>query len=261
MAENLEFDDEASRLVEEFNCSKGATERRRRITAALDVQQGDVILDVGSGPGNQAFELSSVVGPSGRIHGVDPADSAIAIASKRCSELSNVQFDIGDVAKLPFESESFDAVMSSQVFEYLEGIGEALSEVYRVLKPGGTVLIHDTDWGALLWHASDAARMSRILQVWEGHLTHPSLPQSLRRKLIDAGFAEVRAEPVVQLETEFERGSVSDILMQFVVGYVESQGIPSAEATAWKEDLETLGATGDYFFNSNEYIFTGRKPA
>ncbi len=261
MAENLEFDDETSRMVEEFNASRGATERRRRITAALDVHPGDVILDVGSGPGHQVFELSSVVGPNGRVHGVDPAESAIAIASNRCSGLSNVQFDIGDVAKLPFDNETFNAVLSSQVFEYLGGLGEALSEIYRVLKPGGLVLIHDTDWGALLWHSSDTERMSRIMQVWDGHLVDPSLPQSLGSKLKGAGFAEVRAEAVIQLETEFERGSVSDILMRFLVGYVESQGIPATEATAWKEDLEKLGATGDYFFNSNEYIFTGRKPA
>jgi SAM-dependent methyltransferase len=172
-----------------------------------------------------------------------------------------VQFDIGDAATLPFENETFDAVMSSQVFEYLDRTGEALSEIFRVLKPGGLVLIHDTDWGALLWHSSDAERMSRILQVWDGHLADPSLPQSLGSRLKAAGFAEVGAEPYIQLETELERGSVSDILMQFIVGYVESQGVPAADAIAWKEDLEKLGTAGAYFFNSNEYIFTGRKPA
>ena len=183
MAENLEFDDETSRLVEKFNASKGAKNRRDRITAALDVKPGDVILDVGSGPGNQVFELSPVVGPNGRVHGVDPAESAISIASRRCSGLSNVQFDVGDAAKLPYENETFDAVLSSQVFEYLDDLGGSLSEINRVLKPNGLVLIHDTDWGALLWHSSDAARMSRILEVWDGHLAHPSLPQTLGRKL------------------------------------------------------------------------------
>lgn len=259
MQEILEFDDETSRVVEAFNASKGATERRRRIITTLALQAGEVILDVGSGPGHQAFEMSSVVGPSGRIYGIDPAESAIAIASRRCSGLSNVRFELGDAAQLSFENETFDAVMSSQVFEYLESVSDGLREMYRVLRPGGRVLIHDTDWGALLWRSSDEERMARVMEVWDRHLTDPCLPQTLQPKLRDAGFSDIKVEPFVQLETDFDPGSVSGVLMEFIVGYVESQGIPASEAGAWKADLENRGAAGDYFFSSNEYIFVGRK--
>lgn len=261
MDEILEFDDETSRVVEEFNASAGAIERRRRITAALQLEAGEVILDVGSGPGHQAYEMASIVGPSGRVHGIDPAESAIAIASRRCSQLSNVHFETGEAAQLPFEDGTFDAVMSSQVCEYLDDVETGLREIYRVLNPEGRVLIHDTDWGALLWRSSDADRMSRVMEVWDRHLTDPSLPQTLRSKLRDAGFDRIKVEPIVQLETEFDTGSVSGVLMKFIAGYVESQGISAEEAVAWKADLENLGNAGDYFFSSNEYIFTARKPA
>jgi ubiquinone/menaquinone biosynthesis C-methylase UbiE len=256
----LEFDDETSRVVEEFNASHGAIERRRRIMATLALQAGEAILDVGSGPGHQVFEMSSIVGPDGRVHGVDPAESAIAIASRRCLGLSNVHFKLGDVAQLPFDDKAFDAVMSSQVFEYLENVSGGLQEIYRVLRPGGRVLIHDTDWGSLLWRSSNAPRMARVMEVWDKHLSDPHLPQTLAPKLRDAGFCDIKAEPTVQLETEFDPGSVSGVLMRFIVGYVESQGISASETSAWKEDLENLGAGGDYFFSSNEYIFVGRKP-
>ena len=168
LEDNLEFDDETSRLVEEFNCSEGAKERRRKIIVAMALQAGEAILDVGSGPGNQAFEMSSIVGPTGRVQGIDPAESAIAIACRRCSGLSNVQFELGEVAKLPFDDNTFDAVMSSQVFEYLDNVSDGLQEIYRVLRPGGRLLIHDTDWGALLWRSSDAERMARVMQVFDG---------------------------------------------------------------------------------------------
>src|SRR5262249_533944 len=137
-------------LVEEFNASAGATARRARILQALALQPGDHVLDVGSGPGHQAFEMSSVVGGTGRIAGVDAADSAIEIARRRCATLPNVRFQRGEAAHLPFDDATFDAVMSSQVFEYLNDVGSALAEMFRVLKPEGRVLIHDTDWGALL---------------------------------------------------------------------------------------------------------------
>ena len=260
MEDILEFDDETSRVVEEFNASQGAIERRRRITATLALQPGEAILDVGSGPGNQVFEMAPIIGPEGRVQGIDPAESAIAIASRRCSGLSNVQFELGEAAQLPFDDKTFDAVMSSQVFEYLDNVSGGLQEMYRVLRPGGRVLIHDTDWGTLLWRSSDAQRMARVMVVWDKHLTDPHLPQTLASKLRDAGFGDIKAEPIVQLETEFDPGSVSGVLMRIIVGYVESQGIPAAEASAWKEDLENLGAAGDYLFSSNEYVFVGRKP-
>jgi arsenite methyltransferase len=256
----LEFDDETSRVVEEFNTSRGAIKRRRRIMATLALQAGEAILDVGSGPGHQVFEMSSIVGPDGRVQGVDPAESAIAIASRRCLGLSNVHFELGDVSRLPFDDNTFDAVMTSQVFEYLENVSGGLQEIYRVLRPGGRVLVHDTDWGSLLWRSSNAQRMARVMAVWDRHLSDPHLPQTLAPKLREAGFRDIKAEPIIQLETEFDPGSVSGVLMRFIVGYVESQGVSASEASAWKEDLENLGAAGDYFFCSNEYIFAGRKP-
>ena len=256
----LEFDEEGSRLVEEFNASAGAKARRARILVALDLTPGCRVLDVGSGPGHQAFEVSSVVGSGGRVDGVDPADSAIAIARRRRSDLINVNFQAGEATKLPFGDSIFDAAMSSQVFEYLEDVPGALAEMFRVLKSGGRVLIHDTDWGATLWRSSDEERMARIMRVWGGHLADPHLPQTLSQRLAAAGFGNVRAEAIVQLEIDYDPSSVSAILMKFVVDYATSHGISKDEADAWANDLRELSSRNDYFFSSNEYILTGIKP-
>jgi len=60
-----EFDDEFLRLVEEFNTSAGAVERRSRILGALDLRPGDHVLDVGAGPGHQVAEIAPTVAPGG----------------------------------------------------------------------------------------------------------------------------------------------------------------------------------------------------
>jgi ubiquinone/menaquinone biosynthesis C-methylase UbiE len=255
----LEFDDDLSLLVEEFNASSHAIERRARILAALALQTGDRVLDIGSGPGNQAFELSPVVGSTGRIDGVDIAESALEIAQNRCSELDNVCFRLGDATRLPFDDRSFNAVMSSQVFEYLDDVAGGLAEIFRVLKPGGRALIHDTDWGTTLLHSSNPGRMARILEIWDDHLADPHLPQTLGRKLADAGFTNVTIEAIVQIDTKYDRSSVSTILLKFVGDYAISQGITQEEADAWMDDLKILASRGDFFCSWTEYIFTACK--
>jgi len=256
----LQFDEATSRLMEEFNASAGATRRRRRLLEVLALKPGEHVLDVGPGPGHYAFEMASAVGDSGRVAGVDNAEDSIGTAQRRCSGLANVGFHLGDAVALPFGEATFDAAISTQTFEYLPDVGAALAEMFRVLKPGGRVLIHDTEWGAWAWHASDRARMNRIMEVWDNHLADPHLPRTLGSKLNAAGFADVGVEPLVHVETTYDPASMSAILIRFVAGYVTSQGVPDSEAAAWADDLRALGSRGEYFFSSNEYIFTGITP-
>jgi SAM-dependent methyltransferase len=256
----LEFDEATSRLMEEFNASAGATRRRARLLEVLALKPGEQVLDVGSGPGHYAFDMASAVGDAGRVAGVDRAQDSIETARRRCSGLANVGFHLGDAVALPFGEATFDAALSTQTFEYLPDVGAALAEVFRVLKPGGRVLIHDTEWGAWAWHSSDRARMDRIMAVWDKHLADPHLPQTLGAKLAAAGFMDIGVEPLVHVETTYDPASMSAILTKFVAGYVTSQGVPESEAADWADDLRALGSKGEYFFSSNEYIFTGVKP-
>jgi ubiquinone/menaquinone biosynthesis C-methylase UbiE len=256
----LQFDDETSRLMEEFNASAGAAARRARLLEVLALKPGEHVLDVGPGPGHYAFEMSASVGDAGRVAGIDTSENSIETAKRRCSGLANVSFYLGDAVDLPFAEATFDAAISTQTFEYLPNVGAALAEVFRVLKPGGRVLIHDTEWGAWAWHSSDRARMNRIMEVWDNHLADPHLPRTLGSKLTAAGFEDVAVEPLVHVETTYDPASMSAILIKFIAGYVTSQGIPESEATAWADDLRALGSGGEYFFSSNEYIFTGIKP-
>lgn len=256
----LEFDDDFAVLMEEFNISAGATERRKRISAALGLKPGMHVLDVGSGPGHQAFEMAQVVGSEGHVEGVDSAEGSVDTGTRRCSGFDNVNFTLGDAYNLPYDTSTFDVAMSSQVFEYLDDIPKALGEMFRVLKPGGRVLLHGTGWGALLWHSNDPDCMARILKIWDGHLADPRMCETMAKKLSDTGFVGINAEPIVHVETSYDQSSMSAILTKFVSGYVVSQGVPEVEADSWADELRQRGEDGEYFFSSNEYMFTGGKP-
>jgi SAM-dependent methyltransferase len=256
----LEYGDEASRLVEAINTVPDTIGRRQAILRALNLKTGERVLDVGSGPGHQALEMSPMVGPSGKIDGVDISESMLQIARARCDGVSNIEFHQGDAVNLPFQAGSFDAVMSSMVFEYLPDVPAALREVHRVLKPGGRVVIHDCDWSAILWRSSDPDRMARMLKTWDNHLQDKNLPQTLNTKLRDAGFRQGDHSVYVMFNPMLNENTLSHTLIKFVTGYNASQGFDQAEIDAWVDDLYRLGAAGDYFFSSNEYIMVGWKP-
>jgi ubiquinone/menaquinone biosynthesis C-methylase UbiE len=261
MATGLQFDDEGSRLVEAINMTPGIVARRRAMLHALALSPGERVLEVGSGPGHLALEMASAVGLAGRIDGLDNSAHMLAMAQRRCADQPAVAFHLGDATRLPFPANHFDAAVSSQVFAYLSDVPTALAELYRVLHPGGRVLIQDTDWDSIVWYSTDRARMQRILAAACQHLVDPYLPQTLAAKLKQAGFLLHHQDIIPQFNPEYGSNTFSHWLIELIVAFVGGQdGITREEAEAWAADLRKLGEDGAYFFSLNEYLFLACKP-
>jgi len=101
-----------------------------------------MILDVACGPGFLVRELASR-SPSFRVTGIDTSKYGIRLARKNSEGFTNTQFLVGSVYQLPFPSESFDLVMCKDSFHHFNNPCRALAEMWRVLKPLGTLYLHD----------------------------------------------------------------------------------------------------------------------
>jgi SAM-dependent methyltransferase len=257
----LQFDDETSRRVETAYLTPDVVEQRRLVVEMLAPEQGEDALDIGSGPGLLACDLAEAVGETGTVVGVDPSESMLALSAQREPSAGSaaMSFSEGDALKLPFDDESFDIAVSTQVYEYVEEIEAALADAHRVLRPGGRLLVLDTDWDSIVWHSSDDERMRRVLAVWDDHLAHPGLPRRLTGLLRGAGF-EVETPTVLPiLNAGYEPRTYSGGAIGFVSAFVaDRQGISKEEAAAWADDLTGLGE--DYFFSINRNHFLARKP-
>jgi len=109
------------------------------------LEPGEVVLDVGSGAGTDSLVAAQMVGPEGRVTGIDMTPEMLAKAKAAAGEMkaTNVEFVAGEAERLPFEDESFDVVISNGVIDLIPDKDAVFSEIHRVLRPGGRIQIAD----------------------------------------------------------------------------------------------------------------------
>jgi ubiquinone/menaquinone biosynthesis C-methylase UbiE len=256
----LRFDEAVSHRVQASYVTPEMVEQRRVVRAALNLQPGEDVLDIGSGPGLLAYEMAAEVGPHGSVRGIDPSDSMLAIAQRRQRPAiaAPVAFATGDAAALPFANDTFDAVVATQVYEYVSDVPLALGQAHRVLRPAGRLLILDTDWDSIVWHSSEPDRMQRVLAAWDEHIVDPYLPRRLTPLLEDAGFVQTRCTAFPVLNAGYDPNAFSASLIDMIAAFIPGRrGLTEADAAAWTEDLSALGR--DYFFSLNRYLFLAVK--
>lgn len=159
----------------------GSFARRVVLPWALDGHQliGDV-LEIGSGNGAM-IEGSARLFPSARLTGTDVDDSMVAAARARLAHHENARVERADVTALPFEDVSFDAGTSYLMLHHVVAWQEALGEVWRVLKPGGTFIGYDlTD-----------TRIARLVHRLDGSPHRIIAPAEMHDGLVCAGFVDV----------------------------------------------------------------------
>jgi SAM-dependent methyltransferase len=114
-------------------------------TQFAKIKKGDVVIDLGSGAGNDCFIARHETGEAGKVIGIDFTEAMIqkARANAEKLQLRNVEFRQGDIEKLPVSADTADVVISNCVLNLVPDKEESLKEIYRVLKPGGHFSISD----------------------------------------------------------------------------------------------------------------------
>lgn len=256
----MTYDDAAAeRLEAVYRCADMVAQRQETLRR-LALRPGERVLDIGSGPGFLCQEMADIVGPSGAVRGVDISGDMVrrAVARNDRDWLSYVE---GDAQGLPCRDGAFDAVVSTQVAEYVHDIARFCAEARRVLRPGGRGLIIATDWETVAWHSDVTARMRRVLDAFRPHCADPVLPRTLVPHLRQAGLKVTDVAVFMIVNTQWDEKSYSRYAAPFIAAYVRSQGsLPDAELEAWEAELEALGRDGRYWFTSCRVIFEVARP-
>ena len=158
-------------------------------TRHAGIKDGNVVLDLGSGAGIDAFVARQSVGKSGRVIGVDLTEAMVARARTTAAKLGygNVEFRLGEIERLPVENDSVDVVISNCVLNLVPDKARAFAETLRVLRPGGHFCVSDViATGAL----PDGIRRAAALYVG---CVAGALPETDYLAVIrEAGFGDFR---------------------------------------------------------------------
>jgi arsenite methyltransferase len=157
-------------------------------TAVADLHPGEVVLDLGSGGGEDVFISAERVGPEGRAYGVDMTDEMLVLARRNQREagLDNVEFLKGTIEDVPLADDSVDVVISNCVINLSADKPSVFRESARVLRPGGRFAVTDIIADAGM---DDETRAD--LAKWAGCLAGALTQDEFRSELVAAGFEEV----------------------------------------------------------------------
>ncbi|MEX0885762.1 MAG: arsenite methyltransferase [Phycisphaeraceae bacterium] len=160
--------------------------------AAAALKPGETVLDLGSGAGIDCLLAARQVGPGGRVIGVDMTPDMVeaARANVRKAGAENVTIHEGQIERLPIEDASVDVVISNCVVNLSPDKPAVWREVYRVLRPGGRVVISDV----VATKPLPAAVRDRP-ELLCGCVSGAASFEELERWLAETGFVEVRLEP------------------------------------------------------------------
>ena len=252
------YDEDMARQQEKLAATQDMTVQRGIMLNELNLKDGEHVLDVGSGNGIFAREMLEIVGESGHVCGVDSSEPMVNMATALCP---GGQFLQGDATDLPFEDSSFDVVTASQLLCFVSAIDKALSEMFRALKPGGRLIILDSDWGSLVWNCSDRSLMDRVLRMMTGVYADAHVPRTLSRRLIAAGFQITDRRTFSVLNWELGEDTYAQQIMGFLGPMMEaSTDFTKDDWEAWRDDQKATAEAGEFMFSANRYVFSAMKP-
>eukprot|EP00927_Polykrikos_kofoidii_P049084 TRINITY_DN43215_c0_g1_i1.p1 TRINITY_DN43215_c0_g1~~TRINITY_DN43215_c0_g1_i1.p1 ORF type:complete len:366 (+),score=61.79 TRINITY_DN43215_c0_g1_i1:77-1099(+) len=239
--------------------------QRRAMLSMLGLSDGQRVLDVGCGPGLMLQELAVEVGHKGRAEGVDTSQAMCDVASARLASVPNASVKIGSATELGFPDETFDAVVLSQVLLYVQDVPLALAEVRRVLRPGGRLIICDTDWDSLVVNTGDKPQFERIRTACCSTFVDAHLPPKLPGLLTSGGFTidAVRTVPMIGAGNVPSDGSsfMSHWAFEVVEEKARSYGLPESEIRAWNQEQHALSQRGAFFACVHRFLFLACKPS
>jgi SAM-dependent methyltransferase len=195
-----------------------------------ELQQGETVLDLGSGGGIDVLMATRYVGETGKVYGLDMTDEMLALANENKQKMgvANVEFLKGYIEEIPLKDEAVDVIMSNCVINLTEDKEKALAEAYRVLKKGGRLAIAD-----IVTIKDIPEDIKKKAAMWSSCLGGTLSIEDYESILKKVGFTNLVIEPVQIYNKEFITGMASCSCFEPLIAEVNLDAIDGAFASAY----------------------------
>jgi SAM-dependent methyltransferase len=178
--------------------------------ALASLKEGETVIDLGSGAGFDCFLAARAVGKSGRVIGVDMTPEMLdkARSNARRGGYGNVDFRLGEIENLPVADNTADIIISNCVINLAPDKERVFQEAFRVLKPGGRLMVSDL---VLLRHLP--ADLKESIEAYVGCIAGASLKDDYLGAVKNAGFADIRIvdETIFPVQDMIDHPSVKEL--------------------------------------------------
>jgi ubiquinone/menaquinone biosynthesis C-methylase UbiE len=244
-------------FLDEVNKIPGVSAWKSAIVDGLRLQPGAKVLDLGCGMGADAFYLAARVGPNGHVTGVDFSETLIAEAVRRGAGRNlSATFEVGDAQALRFADHAFDAVRTERMLMHVPNAQQALSEMARVLRPGGRMAVQDFDWECQFCDSPYKDTTRKIALSFCDGLKNGWIGRRLPRLFREVGMTGVS----VSFQTITVTYDFLHLLLGGHVARAVSGGVLSEqEADLWWASLAQANEEGTFFYGLTAFIVSGAK--
>lgn len=258
-AAGIRFDEKTAQQLSMIYQTDDIREMQRQYRVWFDPRPGEKILDVGCGTGINDIGLSKLVGPSGKIVGIDNSEAMLAVARAKAAA-PNIEYQLKSVEEMDFPEDSFDGVVCTQVLGYVSAPVQVIRSMLRVVKPGGRVFISETDWDTLMYSVPDKELQRKVTMSFSDHQGDGWTGRRLYSLCIQAGAKQIELHPYVIHNAEYSArkygGPLSIVIRDYLL---RTKKCAETEVSRWLQLLSEAFDDHTYFFGLNRIVCILRK--
>lgn len=247
-----------TRFMDKSHALRAIRIYRQAMIDLLAIQPGAALLDVGCGAGNDTRELAQLVGPQGRVVGIDASESMIKEAQVRAEGTDlPLEYRMADAYELPFAENTFDGCQASRIFEHLGEPQRALAEMVRVAKPGAPIVVADADFDLTIVDIPDRALARKMIHLVCDSVRQGWMGRQLPQLFYAAGLRDIAVQgSVLPSDYAFFKMVFGGILQNAQA----THAVSAEEQARFWQYLEQAEREQRFFAGVVGFVIGGRKP-
>ena len=214
-------------------------------------------VDYGCGPGWISLELATRMANDSQVVACDLNQEFLKLGAKHAAEkglVDQVEWQQVTDDRVPLSDKSADLVLCKNVLEYIESPDEMLAEFLRVLEPGGTLRMVDSDWDLLVIEPIDSERLSELRQYAQHAFRDPLIGRKLYGLAQRAGFTDIDVQIVPAVDT---KGFLVKLVMENLIKYAIDGGYAPEKGKRFLASLHTSLQNNELLIALPQFMVTG----